>query len=95
MFAIDRVGRVTADFIFLSRGLTTVPAVWLICHIDIGIHGLPIRLADILTTVCHIITRVITAGISMLVSVVTGRAGIDIAGITGMAVIPITGMVRM
>ena len=45
--------------------------------------------------VCRIITRVITAGISMSVSVVTGPVGTGIAGIIGMAAIRITGMEHM
>ena len=95
MFAIAPAGKATAASTSLSIGLTPAAAVWPICRTGTAIRGLTIPSADILTMVCHIITRVITAGTSMSVSAGIGPVGIAIAGIIGMDAIPIIGTVRL
>ncbi len=95
VFIIAGAGKTTAASISPSPGPVPVAGGLRICRTGITTPGPAIRLSLGLTMVCRIITRVITAGISMSALAGTGRAGIATAGITGMAATRIIGTVRL
>ena len=95
VFIIVPAGKAIVVSTFLSPGPVPVAVGLPICRIGTTTRGVIIPSVGILTMVCRIIIRAITADTSMSVSVGIGPVGIAIAGITGMAVIRIIGTGRI